>query len=142
MIDPTSWGWEDNITQEASRLILAVQVFAVGVELPRKYFKRHWRSIAMLLGPVMAVGWLVSALFVYLIFDMKFSTALIIGACLTPTDPVLSASVLGTSQFAERIPRRIRHMLSCESGCNDGVSFPFLYVGIFALTEATAGSAV
>lgn len=142
VIDPTSWGWEDNITQEATRLILSVQVFAVGVELPRKYFTRHWRSVAMLLGPVMTFGWLVSALFVYLIFKTEFTTALIVSACLTPTDPVLAASVLNTSQFAHRVPRRLRHMLSAESGCNDGISFPFLYIGIYFLIQKSAGSAV
>lgn len=142
VLDPTSWGWEDNITQEASRLILGVQVFAVGIELPRKYFKRHWRSVGMMLGPVMTFGWLVSAVFVYLVLGVDFHTALIVSACLTPTDPVLSASVLNTSQFAERVPRRLRHMLSCESGCNDGISFPFLYIGIYALTQATPGSAI
>lgn len=142
VIDPTSWGWEDNITQETTRLILAVQVFAVGIELPRKYFKRHWRSVAMMLGPVMTFGWLVCAAFVHLVLKVEFTTALLVGACLTPTDPVLASSVLNTSQFAHRVPRRLRHMLSCESGCNDGISFPFLYVGIYALTQASAGSAV
>ena len=33
-------------------------------------------------------------------------------------------------------------MLSAESGCNDGISFPFLYVGVFALLEETAGFAI
>ena len=32
-------------------------------------------------------------------------------------------------------------MLSCESGCNDGVSFPFLYIGLYAVIESSAGLA-
>lgn len=142
VFNPQSWGWEDNITQEAARIIVGVQVFAVGVELPRRYLKRHWKSVAMMLGPVMTFSWLITALFIYGIFRTGFSTALIISACLAPTDPVLAASVLNTSQFADRVPRRLRHMLSAESGCNDGTSFPFLYVGIFALLEETAGFAI
>ena len=43
VIDPQEWGWEDNITQEMARVIVGVQVFAVGVELPKAYFKRHWK---------------------------------------------------------------------------------------------------
>lgn len=112
------WGWLDNVTQETARVIVGVQVFAVGVELPRKYFKRHWSSIAMMIGPVMAFSWLLTALFVYGIFGTSFSTALIISACLAPTDPVLAASVLNASQFAGRVPKRLRYMLSAESGCN------------------------
>ena len=99
------------------------------------------QSVGMLLGPVMTFSWLITALFVYLVLRTKFSTALIVSACLAPTDPVLAASVLN-SRFSARVPRRIRHMLSAETGCNDGVSFPFLYAGLLAIVETTAASAV
>lgn len=75
-------------------------------------------------GPVMAFGWLVSALFIALIFRTNAATALTIAACLTPTDPVLASSILSNSQFSSRVPKRIKDMLSAESGCNDGISFP------------------
>ena len=55
---------------------------------------------------------------------------------------MLSASVLGEARFSQRIPPRLRHLLSAESGCNDGTSFPFLYAPLFALTKASAGLAV
>ena len=142
IIVPKGWGLEDDITQEATRIIVGVQVFAVGVELPKTYFNRHWKSVAMMLGPVMTFGWLVTALFTYLILKTDVTTALIVAACLSPTDPVLAASVLAESRFANRVPRRLRHLLSAESGCNDGVSFPFLYAGIFAVLQSTAGLAV
>ena len=90
----------------------------------------------------MSVGWLVSSALAYLIFQVSFPTALCIGACLTPTDPVLSASILSNSQFSSRVPKRLKDMLSAESGCNDGVSFPFLYVGLAILTKSSGGSAV
>ena len=142
IVDPLSWGWEDNITQEFSRIVVGVQVFAVGVELPKRYLKKHWRSVAILLGPVMTFGWLVCAALIYLIIRTEFTTALIIAACLTPTDPVLAASVLSNSRFSNRVPKRIRDLLSCESGCNDGISFPFLYIGLFAAIEASKGAAI
>lgn len=41
-------------------MIVGIQVFAVGVELPRNYAYMHYKSVLMLLGPVMTVGWLVS----------------------------------------------------------------------------------
>jgi len=40
---PQGWDWEDNITQEMTRVMVGVQVFAVGVELPKAYFSRHWK---------------------------------------------------------------------------------------------------
>lgn len=142
VLDPKNWGWQDDITQEFTRIIVGVQVFAVGIELPKRWLSRHWRSVAMMLGPVMTFGWLVSALIIYLILRTSFTTALLMGATLTPTDPVLSASVLGEARFSQRIPKRLRHLLSAESGCNDGISFPFIYVGLLVMTSATAGEAV
>ena len=142
VIDPAGWGVQDNITQEFTRVILGIQVFAVGLELPKFYFSRHWKSVAMLLGPVMAGGWLVCAAFIYGLFKTSFPTALVISACLTPTDPVLAASVLSNSRFSTRVPNRLKHMLSAESGSNDGISFPFLYIGLNLLNEATVGTAL
>lgn len=129
IINPASWHWQDTVTQEAARIIVSLQVFSVGVELPKAYFSRHWKSVGMMLVPVMTFSWLVTAGFVYGIMGTTWSVALIISACLAPTDPVLAAAVLqpGT-RFSSRVPRRLRHMLSAESGTNDGYvnldSFP------------------
>ena len=128
--------------QETTRVIVGIQVFAVGVELPKYYASRHWRSVAMMLGPVMTVGWLICAGFVKWLFHTTFPTALVVAACLTPTDPVLAASILSNSQFSDRVPKRLKDMLSAESGCNDGISFPFLYVGLELLKEAKTSEAL
>jgi NhaP-type Na+/H+ or K+/H+ antiporter len=101
---------------------------------------KNYKSLLILLGPVMAFGWLASALLLSLFLRIGFATALVIAACLTPTDPVLAASILSESQFADRVPSRIRHLLSAESGCNDGISFPFLFLGLSILTRATLGA--
>lgn len=90
----------------------------------------------------MFFSWAVTSLFAYLIFRTSLPTALIIGACLSPTDPVLAASVLSNSKFSSRVPRRLRHLLGAESACNDGVSFPFLYIGIMAFKYSAPGEAI
>jgi NhaP-type Na+/H+ or K+/H+ antiporter len=87
----------------------------------------------------MTVGWLICAGFIVAIFKTDLATAFTISACLTPTDPVLAASVLSNSQFSTRVPKRIRDLLSAESGCNDGVSFPFLYIGLNMILKNSAG---
>jgi NhaP-type Na+/H+ or K+/H+ antiporter len=142
VLTPYKWGFSDDVVQEFTRIIVGVQCFAVGLELPEHYFKKKWRDVLMLLGPVMTFGWVICAAFIGIIFETDIATALIISACLTPTDPVLAASVLANSQFSTRVPKRIRDLLSAESGCNDGVSFPFLYVGLSILTRSTIGGAV
>jgi len=124
-----------DITLEFTRVIIALSVFAVGVELPRAYILRHWRSMAMLLGPVMLIGWMVAASLLYAIIPgLEFLPALVVAAGVTPTDPILASSVVGKGKFAqEHVPAHIRHVLQCESGCNDGAAFPFLYLALFLL---------
>ncbi|KAL0261808.1 hypothetical protein SLS55_003240 [Diplodia seriata] len=143
---PQHWGMDDLHMQELTRLILGIQVFSTGIELPPGFFsfgpRGNWQSVLVLVGPVMVFGWLVCAVLIWALIGVDFVVALIISACMTPTDPVLAASVLSNSQFSTRVPKRLRRLLSAESGCNDGASFPFLYVGIFALMSATAGEAI
>ncbi|ETN45676.1 uncharacterized protein HMPREF1541_09509 [Cyphellophora europaea CBS 101466] len=142
VLDPFEWGWADNITQELTRVVIGVQVFTAGIELPPKYIKNHWRGVGLLLGPNMVFGWLVCTAIIYFVLGVSFKTALIVAACLTPTDPVLSASVLGEARFSQRIPKRVRHILSAESGCNDGSAFPLIYAGLYAALSKSAGEGV
>ncbi|XMA18741.1 hypothetical protein WAI453_011532 [Rhynchosporium graminicola] len=142
IIAPRRWGMDDGTVQEITRVIVGIQCFAVGIELPKLYFHRHWKSVLYFLGPVMTFSWAITALFAYFIFQTSIAAALIIGACLSPTDPVLAASVLSKSRFSQRVPPRLKHVLSAESACNDGISFPFLYIGLVALNFSTAGEAI
>lgn len=136
----------DNFTQELTRLILSIQCFAVGIQLPAHWFldRWHYMSIFSFLVPVMSYSWLIASVFAYYIFNISWPTALIIGACLSPTDPVLAASVLSDdAHFSRhRVPKRLRNVLSAESACNDGASFPFLYVGLAIFETRSAGEAV
>lgn len=128
---PLTWGNSDNITLEISRILLCIQIVAVAVELPRKYMKKHWVSVAIFLLPVMTIGWLVVGLFIWcLIPHFDFPAALLVSACVTATDPILAAAVVGKGKFAERVPGHLRNLLSAESGCNDGMAFPFIFLSM------------
>jgi NhaP-type Na+/H+ or K+/H+ antiporter len=135
LIDPGSWGNVDLITLEFSRIVLVVQCFAVGVELPRAYMEKHWRSVSLLLIPVMTFGWLITSLFIWGLFSshLNWLDSLCIAACVTATDPVLASSVVGKGKFAKRVPKHLRDLLSAESGCNDGMAFPFVYLAIYLI---------
>ena len=135
LIDPLTWGNTDQITIEFSRIVLVVQCFAVGVELPKHYMEKHWKSVTFLLVPVMTFGWLVTSLFIWAVFHSycNWLDALCIAACVTATDPVLASSVVGKGKFAKRVPKHLRDLLSCESGCNDGMAFPFVYLAVYIL---------
>lgn len=131
---PTTWGNTDNITLELSRIVLVVQIFAVAVELPKKYMLRHWFSVTLLLLPVMTFGWLLTSVFIWkLVPTLRWIEALVISACVTATDPVLASAVVGKGKFAQRVPGHLRNILSAESACNDGMAFPFAYLALLCI---------
>ncbi|KAI3337205.1 alkali metal cation/H+ antiporter Nha1 C terminus-domain-containing protein [Xylariaceae sp. AK1471] len=135
LIDPNSWGNTDEITLEFSRIVLVVQCFAVGVELPKYYMERHWKSVVFLLLPVMTSGWLITCLIIWWLFPLNFLESLTVAACVTATDPVLASSVVGKGKFAKRVPKHLRDLLSAESGCNDGMAFPFIYLALYLIQD-------
>ncbi|KAK1147149.1 Na+/H+ antiporter [Aspergillus melleus] len=133
LFNPMEWGNVDKITLECSRIVLVVQCFAVGVELPKAYMERHWKSVFLLLVPVMTWGWLITSLFIWWMAPLSWLEALVCAACVTATDPVLASSVVGKGKFAKRVPKHLRDLLSAESGCNDGMAFPFIYLSFYIL---------
>ena len=134
LFNPMTWGNVDQITLECSRVVLVVQCFAVGVELPKAYMERHWRSVLFLLVPVMTFGWLITSLFIWwMILPLTWLESLACAACVTATDPVLASSVVGKGKFAKRVPKHLRDILSAESGCNDGMAFPFIYLSFYLI---------
>lgn len=134
LFNPMSWGNVDKITLELSRIVLVVQCFAIGVELPKAYMERHWKSVVLLLVPVMTFGWFMTSLFIWwMVPPLTWLEGLMCAACVTATDPVLASSVVGKGKFAKRVPRHLRDLLSAESGCNDGMAFPFIYLSYYII---------
>ncbi|KAG0352484.1 hypothetical protein BGZ54_002758 [Gamsiella multidivaricata] len=138
-----SWKNYDTVTLEFTRIVIAVQVMAAGVSLPRSYMLKEGRSLFMMIVPLMILMWITAAFLIWaLIPDLGFIESMVLAACVTPTDPVLSNSVV-KGRFAEKhVPPRIRHLLSAESGINDGMGLPFLYLGLYLLREPTVGAAI
>ncbi|KAG8903400.1 hypothetical protein FRB99_003357 [Tulasnella sp. 403] len=91
----------------------------------------------------MTYGWFVSAGLIYaLIPRLSFLSSLVIAACLTPTDPILAAAVVGGKYANKHVPAHLRHILAAESGCNDGAAFPFLFIAIYLTLEKSDAHAV
>ena len=70
--------------------------------LPEGFPFRQWRSLAVLLGLVMPLMWLASGAIAYLILGLPLLAALLVGAVITPTDPVVSSTIV-TGEVAEKI---------------------------------------
>ena len=130
------------ITLYFTRLVLGVQLVLAGVQLPSKYLLIEWKSMALLLGPGMAFMWLSSSLLIWgLIPNLNFLHALAVGACVTPTDPVLSNSIV-KGKFADKnIPKDLQKIIIAESGANDGLGYPFLFFALYLIKYVGSGGA-
>lgn len=124
----------ESITLYFSRLVLGVQLVIAGIQLPAKYFKTDWRSLALLVGPGMTIMWLITSLLVWaMVPQIPFLYALAVGSCITPTDPVLSASIV-KGKFADKnIPKALQNLIVAESGTNDGLGYPFLFFALYLI---------
>jgi NhaP-type Na+/H+ or K+/H+ antiporter len=136
VLDPARWGVDQlTILEQAARLTLAISLMGVALRLPERFPLRNWRTLAVLLGLVMPLMWLASGLLAYLILGLPLLVALLVGAVVTPTDPVVSSTIV-TGGVAERnLPERLRFTLSGESGFNDGLAYPFVFLPILLLAH-------
>lgn len=80
--------------EQAARLTVAVAVMGVALRLPEGYPFSRWRSLLVMPGLVMPFMWLSSGLLTYLILGFPFWVAMLVGAVLTPTDPVVASSIV------------------------------------------------
>ncbi|KAF2836896.1 Na/H antiporter, partial [Patellaria atrata CBS 101060] len=137
--DPETLG---TITLYFTRLVLGVQLVLAGVQLPSKYLKKEWKSLSLLLGPGMTAMWMSTSLLVWaLVPKLNFLHALAVGACVTPTDPVLSNSIV-KGKFADKhIPKELQKIIIAESGSNDGLGYPFLFLPLYLIKYTGEGGA-
>ena len=130
------------VTLYFTRLVLGVQLVLAGVQLPNKYLLIEWKSLALLLGPGMTFMWLSSSLLIWgLVPKLDFLHALAVGACVTPTDPVLSNSIVKGKFADQNIPKDLQKIIIAESGANDGLGYPFLFFSLYLIKYVGSGGA-
>jgi sodium/hydrogen antiporter len=118
------------IIHDGSRLLLAVSVMAVALRYSFTGVRAQWRGVLLLVLVAMPAMAVVSTGLAMWLLGTSFATALLVGAAVCPTDPVLASSVV-TGQAAERdLPERDRQLLSLESGANDGLALPLVLVAV------------
>lgn len=120
---------------EGSRLIVALSVMEAALRFPASQLRRIVRAVVLLLLVVMPISVVVSAAAALLV-GLPLALAVLVGACLAPTDPVLAGSVVSGDPAERTLPGRLRHMLSVESGLNDGLALPFVALAIAVVVPA------
>ncbi len=124
--DPTS-GFVQGLAIVALILIL----FRDGLEVEQEMLQEAWHLPLRKLVLAMPITAALVALATHALTDLGWTESFLVGALLSPTDPVLSSAIVNNP----RVPRLIRHSLNLESGLNDGLALP----AVLALTASAAG---
>jgi NhaP-type Na+/H+ or K+/H+ antiporter len=135
LLDLADLGNQALILEEAALVTLGVALVGVALRLPVGYASSNWRLLVVLLGILMPLMWIVSGLLVYLIVGLHFGVAVLIGAIITPTDPVVASSIVAGGVAERNLPSPLRCAISAESGFNDGLALPFVVLPVLVLTE-------
>jgi NhaP-type Na+/H+ or K+/H+ antiporter len=109
---------------------LIVILFRDGLEVEAEMLQTAWHLPLRKLVLAMPITGALIACVTKLVTDLSWTEAFLIGALLSPTDPVLSSSVVTNP----RVPRVVRHSLNVESGMNDGLALPAVLAFIAALS--------
>lgn len=127
------------VLKDLAELTLAVALTATALQISRNDLRENLGRAGALLLLGMVGMFAVTSLGAWLLLDLPFWGAVLVGAILTPTDPVV-ASTLVTGSLAERcLPRWLRRSLQIESGANDGLAIAFVLLPLIVVAES-AGS--
>jgi NhaP-type Na+/H+ or K+/H+ antiporter len=124
--EPTS-----GFVQHLAVVALIVILFRDGLEVEAEMLQTAWRLPLRKLALAMPVTCVLVAVVTHVLTDLGWIECFLLGALLSPTDPVLSSTVVTNP----RVPRVIRHSLNLESGLNDGLALP----AVLAFAAAAAG---
>ena len=112
-------------------IALVVILFRDGLEVEGEMLQTAWHLPLRKLALAMPMTCVLVAVAAHELTDLDWTESFLLGALLSPTDPVLSSSVVTNP----RVPRVIRHSLNIESGMNDGLALPAVLAFTFALEQ-------
>ncbi|KAM4066356.1 sodium/hydrogen exchanger family protein [Hirsutella rhossiliensis] len=141
-LDSERWGSAERgqtseITLGVTRVMIGLQLVIAGYQLPAKYNLTRWKEMTICLLPVMTIMWLCTTLCIMAtVPKLTLLAALVIGSCVTCTDPILSQAI-AKGPFADKyVARPLRELISSEAGANDGFGFPFLMLAVYLIRYA------
>jgi NhaP-type Na+/H+ or K+/H+ antiporter len=142
-IDVFDLGWfqpidDASLIEHLTEIAVIIALFSAGLKLDRPLNRRAWGSTARLLLIAMPLTIGLVALLGSQLLGMSAAAALLLGACLAPTDPVLAGDI-GVGPPGDEDEHEPNFALTSEAGLNDGLAFPFVLLAIFIAGEAGSG---
>jgi sodium/hydrogen antiporter len=115
------------LLETMAELAVLVSLFSAGVKMPVPFAWGRWHASLRLAWLSMAISVALVALFAWAVLELPAGAAVLLGAILAPTDPVLATDV----QVRHAGDRdKLRFALTCEAGMNDGSAFPLVMLGL------------
>ena len=128
------------ITERFSEFVVIIALMGAGLKLDRIFSFRRWAITWRLIAITMPLSIAAITLIAGWWMGLTWSVALLLGAALAPTDPVLAADVqVGPPKSGEE--DEVRFGLTSEAGMNDGFAFPFVHLAIALALSASTGEA-
>lgn len=127
-------------TEHLTETGVIVALFGVGLKIGRPVSWKGWAATWRLLGIAMPLTIAATCGLGAWLLGFDLATALLLGAVLAPTDPVLASDVQQASPQDEG-PGEVRFTLTSEAGLNDALSFPFTMAAIAIAVSGSAPSA-
>ena len=122
-----------HILHVAARIALAISLMAVALRFPLTTYLAQVRPIVLLITVVMVAMAAAGAALAAMILGVPLAIAALLGAALSPTDPVLASSIVSGDPAKEKLPERLRAIISGESAANDTLAFPLVFVAMSAV---------
>lgn len=108
------------LVRDLANVALIVILFRDGLEVDRELLQSHWHLPLRKLVIAMPITGAIVAVSARAFVGLDWTESFLLGALLSPTDPVLSSGVVTNPH----VPRIVRHSLNLESGLNDGLALP------------------
>ncbi|MDH2329109.1 cation:proton antiporter [Cereibacter sp. SYSU M97828] len=126
------------ITERFSEFVVIIALMGAGLKIDRVFGMRRWQVSWRLILITMPLSILAITALAGMWMGLSWTIALLLGAALAPTDPVLASDVqVGPPRSGEE--DEVRFGLTSEAGMNDGAAFPFVHLAIALTLAASSG---
>jgi NhaP-type Na+/H+ or K+/H+ antiporter len=126
----------------AAELLLGVALMGVALRYPFATVCSVARPVTLLVTVAMVAMCAVLAAVAGPLLGIPVADAVLLGAVLAPTDPVLASGIVSGEPAERYLPERLRAVLSIESGANDGLALPLVEIGVALVLVGAAGPGI
>jgi NhaP-type Na+/H+ or K+/H+ antiporter len=122
------------VIEHIAEVALIFALFSSGLKLDRRLRWREWSSVTRLLLLAMPLTMAGIALYASTLMGLSLGAALLLGAILSPTDPVLAGDI-GVGPPGDEDEHEPNFALTAEAGGNDGLAAPLVLLGVFVAEQ-------